>query len=215
MAPWNTFDSYDYANAINEDISQIIHNVTPYDTPFYSKCRKTTASNTLHEWLTSSLRASATNAHIEGDNTTSEARTQESRLSNQSQIFKNAVTASDTDEGLNFTCRQSTSHGIRDATSGSGTEAGHREGALCIKCKSRGNSTTALQLAGAPTWMITNVDFQSGNSGANPTGDGTDAPTDDGTPTSIFTDKVRLCSSVYVGKWRHTINMLFVCIPDE
>ena len=96
----NTFDSYDYANAINEDISQIIHNVTPYDTPFYSKCRKTTASNTLHEWLTSSLRASATNAHIEGDNTTSEARTQESRLSNQSQIFKNAVTVSDTDEGL-------------------------------------------------------------------------------------------------------------------
>ena len=34
--PANTFDSYDYANAINEDISQIIHNVTPYDTPFYS-----------------------------------------------------------------------------------------------------------------------------------------------------------------------------------
>ena len=68
--PANTFDSYDYANAINEDISQIIHNVTPYDTPFYSKCRKTTASNTLHEWLTSSLRASASNAHIEGDATT-------------------------------------------------------------------------------------------------------------------------------------------------
>ena len=53
--PANTFDSYDYANAINEDISQIIHNVTPFDTPFYSKCRKTTASNTLHEWLTSCL----------------------------------------------------------------------------------------------------------------------------------------------------------------
>ena len=31
--------------------------------------------------------------------------------------------------------------------------------------------------------MITNVDSQSGNSGADPTGDGTDARTDDGTPT--------------------------------
>ena len=33
--------------------------------------------------------------------------------------------------------------------------------------------------------MITNVNFQSGNSGANPTGDGTDARTDDGTPTAF------------------------------
>ena len=37
--------------------------------------------------------------------------------------------------------------------------------------------------------MITNVDFQSGNSGANPTGDGTDARTDDGTPTAFSQTK--------------------------
>tara|TARA_R100001460_G_scaffold27174_1_gene54821 strand:+ start:293 stop:796 length:504 start_codon:yes stop_codon:yes gene_type:complete len=37
--------------------------------------------------------------------------------------------------------------------------------------------------------MTTNVDFQSGNSGANPTGDGTDARTDDGTPTAFSQTK--------------------------
>jgi len=37
--------------------------------------------------------------------------------------------------------------------------------------------------------MITNVDFQSGNSGANPTGDGSDARTDDGTATAFSQTK--------------------------
>ena len=70
------------------------------ETPFLTKCRKTTASNTLHEWQTDALRSSAANAHIEGDATTAEARTATTRLSNRTQIFKNAVVVPDTDEGL-------------------------------------------------------------------------------------------------------------------
>ena len=64
--PANTFDSYDYANAIAEDISDVIYNITPFETPFMTRTPKTSASNTFHEWLQSSLRASTTNAHIEG-----------------------------------------------------------------------------------------------------------------------------------------------------
>ena len=48
-----------------------------------------------------------------------------------------------------------------------------------------GSSTAARKTGGVPSWLITNVNFQSGNSGANPTGDGTDARTDDGTPTAF------------------------------
>jgi hypothetical protein len=55
--------------------------------------------------------------------------------------------------------------------------------------KVAGSASAARELAGAPSWMITNVDFQSGNSGANPTGDGTDARTDDGTPTAFSQTK--------------------------
>ena len=182
--PANTFDSYDYANAIAEDISSTIYNVTPYETPFYTKCGKTTASNTLHEWLTSSLRASAANAHVEGDATSAEARTQESRLGSYTQIFKNSVTISGTDTGLNNLgkTRRMAYEMLQVA----------REQKLDIEkalfdnnARVAGNSTTARELAGAPAWMISNVDFQSGNSGANPTGDGTDARTDDGTPTAF------------------------------
>jgi hypothetical protein len=64
----NTFDSYD-AVGIKEDLSDVIYNITPDDTPFYSACKKTKAKNTLVEWQTDTLRSSGANAHIEGDET--------------------------------------------------------------------------------------------------------------------------------------------------
>ena len=50
-----------------------------------------------------------------------------------------------------------------------------------------GSASVARKLAGVPAWLITNVNFVTGGSpsGANPTGDGTDARTDDGTPTAF------------------------------
>jgi len=97
--PTNTFDSYD-AVGIRESLEDIIYDVSPEETPFYSACAKVKATNTFHEWQTDALRASAANAHVEGDDTTAEARTATSRLGNYTQIFKNAVSVPDTDSGL-------------------------------------------------------------------------------------------------------------------
>ena len=186
--PSNTFDSYDYANAIAEDISDVIYNITPFETPFMTRTPKTSASNTFHEWLQSSLRASTTNAHIEGDATSAEARTQETRQGNYTQIFKNSVIISDTDEGLdNIGKTRRMAYEMLNVA---------REQKLDIEkalfannARVAGNASTARELAGAPSWLITNVDFQSGNSGANPTGNGSDARTDDGTPTAFSQTK--------------------------
>ena len=182
--PSNTFDSYDGANSIREDLSGVIENVSPEETPFYSACKKTKASNTLHEFQTDALRAAGANAHIEGDATTAEARTATTRLGNYSQIFKNAVVIPDTDAGLN--------------KAGKASEMAYqvvkvaKEQKLDIElalfannAKVAGNATTARELAGVPTWMTTNDSFASGNSGAAPTGDGSDARTDDGTPRAL------------------------------
>ena len=98
--PSNTFDSYD-ANGIRESLADVIYNISPEETPFLSKCKKTKASNTYVEWQTDSLRSSADNKHVEGDATVAEARTATTRLGNYTQIFKNAVVVPDTDEGLN------------------------------------------------------------------------------------------------------------------
>ena len=77
--PSNTFDSYD-AVGIREDLADYITMISPEETPFFTKSGKATARNTYHEWQTDALRASAANAHIEGDATTAEARTATTRL---------------------------------------------------------------------------------------------------------------------------------------
>ena len=158
------------------------------ETPFYTKARKTTARNTLVEWQTDSLRASAANAHIEGDATTAEARSATTRLGNYTQIFKNAVVVPDTDDGLDKAGRakEIAYHTLKIAKE---QKLDIEKALFDNNARVAGNSTTARELAGAPAWLVTNVDFQSGDSGANPTGDGTDARTDDGTPTAFSQTK--------------------------
>ena len=185
--PTNTFDSYD-AVGIREDLSDIITNVSPEETPFHTKSRKTTAKNTLVEWQTDALRSSTTNAHIEGDETSADAMTATTRLNNRTQIFKNAVTVPDTDEGLDKAGRQR-EMAYQVLKIAKEQKLDIEKALFDNNAKVAGNATTARELAGAPSWLITNVDFQNGNGGANPTGDGTDARTDDGTPTAFSQTK--------------------------
>lgn len=181
--PSNTFDSYD-AVGIREDLSDLIYDISPEETPFYTKCGKVKATATLHEWQTDALRSSAANAHIEGDATTAEARTATTRLGNRTQIFKNAVVIPDTDEGLKKAGRA--------AEMAYATLRIAKEQKLDIEkalfdnnAAVPGDSLTARELAGAPAWMITNTDFGA-NEGADPTGDGSDARTNETTTLLAF-----------------------------
>ena len=185
--PTNTFDSYD-AVGIREDLQDVIYDISPEDTPFYSACQKVKATATFHEWQTDALRASAANKHIEGDATTAEARSATSRLGNYTQIFKNAVVVPDTDEGLKKAGRAA-EIAYQTLKIAKEQKLDIEKALFDNNARVAGNSTTARELAGAPSWIFTNVDLQSGNSGANPTGDGTDARTDDGTPTAFSQTK--------------------------
>jgi len=180
--PTNTFDSYD-AVGIREDLADYITMISPEETPFFTKSGKATARNTYHEWQTDSLRASAANAHIEGDATSAEARTATTRLGNYTQIFKNAVVVPDTDEGLDKAGRAK-EIAYQTLKIAKEQKLDIEKALFDNNARVAGNASTARELAGAPSWLISNVDFQSGNSGANPTGDGTDARTD-GTQTAF------------------------------
>ena len=181
--PTNTFDSYDMTG-IREDLSDVIYDVSPSETPFYSACAKAKATNTYHEWQTDALRASADNAHIEGDDTAAEARTATSRLGNYTQIFKNAVTISGTDDGLNKAGRaKEMAYQILKVAKEQKLDI--EKALFANNARVAGNSTTARELAGAPAWMITNTVFGA-NEGADPTGDGTDARTDETTAVTAF-----------------------------
>jgi len=172
--PTNTFDSYDVVG-IREDLQDIIYDISPEETPFYSRCKKVTAKNTLHEWQTDSLRASATNAHIEGDDTVAAARTATARLGNYTQIFKDAVSIPDTDEGLTKAGRAK-EIAYQTLKIAKEQKLDIEKALFANNARVAGNATTARELAGAPAWLVTND--ARGATGAAPTGDGTDAATD-------------------------------------
>lgn len=179
--PTNTFDSYD-ANGIREDLSDVIFNVSPEETPLLSSIAKVSASNTLHEWQTDTLRSSATNAHIEGDDTTAESRAATTRLGNYTQIFKNAVVTPDTSVALDNAGRgKEMSYQIVKV--GAEQKLDIEKALMDNQAKVAGNSTTARRMAGLGAWITTNVN-NVGTGGANPTGDGSNARTD-GTQTAF------------------------------
>jgi hypothetical protein len=181
--PSNTFDSYD-AVGIREDLQDVIYDISPEETPFYTASAKLRAQNTFHEWQTDSLRSSAANAHIEGDDTTAESRSATTRLGNYTQIFKNAVVIPGTDSGLNKAGRaKEMAYQVMKIAKEQKLDI--EKALFDNNARVAGSSTVAREMAGAPAWLVTNVNFVTGGtpSGANPTGDGTDARTDDGTPT--------------------------------
>ena len=166
--PSNTLDSYD-VKGIREDLENVIYDISPEETPFYSSLKKVKASNTYHEWQTDSLRSSAANAHIEGDDTVGEARTATTRLGNYTQIFKNAVIIPDTDEGLDKAGRAAEmAYQVLKIAKEQKLDI---EKALFDNNKYEvGSASAARELAGCGAYVSSNVANIGGSGGANPTG---------------------------------------------
>jgi len=166
--PANTFDSYD-VKGIREDLENVIYDISPEETPFYSSLKKVKASNTYHEWQTDSLRSSAANAHIEGDDTAGEARVATTRLGNYTQIFKNAVIIPDTDEGLDKAGRAAEmAYQVLKIAKEQKLDI---EKALFDNNKYEvGSASAARELAGCGAYVKSNVANIGGSGGANPTG---------------------------------------------
>jgi len=170
----NTFDSYD-AVGIKEDLSDVIYNITPDDTPLYSACKKTKAKNTLVEWQTDTLRSSGANAHVEGDETAFEAATATTRLNNRTQIFKNAVIIADTDEGLTKAGRAK-EMAYQTLKIAREQKLDIESALFANNAAVAGSSTVARELAGLGAWVKTNT--SKGANGVDPAGTGADARTD-------------------------------------
>jgi hypothetical protein len=75
--------------ALREDLMDIIYDISPMDTVFFSKVSRGTAKSTSHEWLTDALvAASSSNAFIEGDAYSAQSRALPARLKNYTQISR-------------------------------------------------------------------------------------------------------------------------------
>lgn len=93
--------SYDEAIATGgnrEDLSDVLFDVSPTETPFVTAIKKNKATATSHDWLTDELEDPADNAHIEGDDAAPVDASPRARLSNYTQIFKKHAVVTGTQE---------------------------------------------------------------------------------------------------------------------
>jgi len=187
----NTFLTFS-AIGNREDLSDMIYNISPTETPFMGAIGKTTASAVLHEWQTDALAAAGANAQLEGDETSFGAVTATSRLGNRCQISSKSVVVSGTQDEVKKAGR--TREMTYQLMLRSKELRNDQEFTLTNnQAPVVGNSTTARALRPLCSWYTTND--SRGASGAD--GSTTTAATD-GTQRALTES---LCKTVMQNVW--------------
>jgi len=163
--PSETFDTYDSIGE-REDLSDVIYNISPTDTPFLSSASKTQATAVLHEWQTDSLAAAVTNnAVIEGDEATADAITATTRLSNSCQIMDKVIVITGTQEAVDKAGRAS-EIAYQIAKKAKELKRDLEASLTSNNAEVTGSATAARVAGGLRSWVATNdVMGTSGTSG--------------------------------------------------
>jgi hypothetical protein len=96
MATYTTYDQVGQA----EDVSDIISDITPTDTPFFSMIKSEKISARTFEWLEDSLADAAVNAAVEGADASMATLTAATSRTNTSQILTKAFQVSATADSI-------------------------------------------------------------------------------------------------------------------
>jgi len=163
--PTNTFDTYDSIGE-REDLSDVIYNISPTDTPFLSSAAKTKATAVLHEWQTDSLAAAVTNNQvIEGDEATIDAISATTRLSNSCQIMDKTIVITGTQEAVDKAGRAS-EIAYQIAKKAKELKRDLEASLTSNNAEVTGSATAARVAGGLRSWVATNdVMGTSGTSG--------------------------------------------------
>ncbi|MCX5581483.1 DUF5309 domain-containing protein [Kaistia terrae] len=151
-----------------EDLSDIIYNVDPTDTPFLSGLERVKSTAVNHEWQTQALAAaSASNAVLEGDDATTDAATPTVRLGNINQISDKVARVTGTQQAIDKAGRdneldyQKILKGKELKRDMETTLVGSNQ------AKVTGDASTARKTASVLSWLKTNTD-KGGGAGADP-----------------------------------------------
>jgi len=155
----NTFTTYS-AKGIREDLSNVITNIAPEETPFQSNIGRETISNTLFEFQTDTLADAAANAQLEGDDVgTFDSVVATVRVTNYAQISRKTIVLSNTEEVVNKAGRRS-ELAYQIAKRGSELKRDQEfiflNGGIAVA----GNTTTARVTASLGAFVKTNTDKQ-------------------------------------------------------
>ena len=89
----STFTSYETIGK-KEDVSDIITDITPFDTPFFSMMKSQKVHNRVYQYQSDALRSPASNAKVEGADATINALTPTTMHSGTTQILTEAFQVS-------------------------------------------------------------------------------------------------------------------------
>ena len=170
----NTFLTYD-AKGIREDLSDLIADISPTQTPFQSNIGTREAENSYFEWQTDSLSAASATPVVEGQDLSSfTAVTPTVRLGNYAQINMRDFIISGTEQVVRKAGRQS-EVGYQAAKAAKELKRDIETACLLNGVGANAGATaTARVTAGFPGWLKTNVDDNASTkpsyTGSTPTG---------------------------------------------
>jgi hypothetical protein len=160
-----TFSSYD-VKGMREDLSDLISNIAPTETPFQTNIGSEPCGNTYFEWQTDTLAAaSGSNAQIEGDDlgNTYTAVVATTRLGNYTQILRKDFLLSRTEQVVRKAGR-SDERGYQAAKAAKELKRDWETSLLDNNAAVAGNDTTARETGGLPAWIKTNISSSNTNS---------------------------------------------------
>ena len=167
-----------------EDLSDIIYDISPQETPIMSSIGKTKATAVFHEWQTDSLAAATTaNAAVEGADATAATLTPTTRIGNYTQIVQKTIQVSGTLEAVDKAGRKS-EKAYQLAKAASEIKRDIETIITANQAKTNGTATSGARLMGSLLSYITS-NVSKGSAGTNPTGDGSDIRSDTTTRTFL------------------------------
>jgi len=156
-----TYQSYQSIGN-REDLTDVIYNISPTDTPFMTSVGKTKATAVYHEWQTDSLDAvNVSNAVVEGATASDATLTPSVRVGNRTQISQKTIKISGTLETINKAGRKS-EKAYQLAKASSEIKRDMEAILLSNQVAAAGNASTARVLGGLQTWLNSNYSGGSG-----------------------------------------------------
>lgn len=173
--PTGSHSTYD-AIGNREDLSDLIYQISPTDTPFMTSIPRNKATGTKHEWQKNALAAaSSTNFVIEGDDATTDTANITTRVFNYTAISDKVPRVTGTQESVDSAGRRS-EMAFQMENKMKELKRDVEKILLENNAYVAGTDTAARECAGLQAYLVTNANIAADSTAA--TGDGSDAHTD-------------------------------------
>ena len=171
--PANTLQTYQSTNNA-ENVTEIVMNIDPIDTPLLTLAKRTTAEATYTQWPIESLSAVDTNnANIEGDDASIDASTTPTLVGNYTQLMDKTASVTTTQEAIK---RYGVKNEMAKQMAKKSKELKRDMESTMFLNQARvvGAAGTAQKMRSLPSWITTNASRGAGGAAGSATTAATD-----------------------------------------